>query len=132
MQRFNSMAKAGVDEDFAKGQTPYNRIQGDAALAQATGMANPCMAPIQQGPFYAVRVVAGSLGTFAGLRANASAQVLDAQDQPIAGLYAGGNDMNSLMGGNYPSGGITLGPAMSFGYIAAHHAAGVRLPPKVA
>ncbi len=132
VQRFNSMAKAGVDEDFAKGQTPYNRIQGDAALAQATGMANPCMAPIQQGPFYAVRVVAGSLGTFAGLRANASAQVLDAQGQAIAGLYAGGNDMNSLMGGNYPSGGITLGPAMSFGYIAAHHAAGVRLPPKVA
>jgi succinate dehydrogenase/fumarate reductase flavoprotein subunit len=128
VQRFNAMAKVGVDEDFAKGQTPYNRIQGDAALAQATGLANPCMAPLQQGPFYAVRIVAGSLGTFAGLRANASAQVLDAQGQPIAGLYAGGNDMNSLMGGNYPSGGITLGPAMTFGFISAHHAAGIELP----
>jgi succinate dehydrogenase/fumarate reductase flavoprotein subunit len=128
VQRFNAMAKVGVDEDFAKGQTPYNRIQGDAALAQATGLANPCMAPLQQGPFYAVRIVAGSLGTFAGLRANASAQVLDAQGQAIAGLYAGGNDMNSLMGGNYPSGGITLGPAMTFGFISAHHAAGIELP----
>jgi predicted oxidoreductase len=70
-----------------------------------------------------VRIVPGSLGTFAGLRANANAQVLDTQGQPIAGLYAGGNDMNSLMGGNYPAGGITLGPAMTFGFIAAHHAA---------
>ncbi|NVO04603.1 MAG: FAD-binding protein, partial [Rhodoferax sp.] len=128
VQRYNAMAKTGIDEDFAKGQTPYNRIQGDAALAQATGLANPCMAPLQHGPFYAVRIVAGSLGTFAGLRANASAQVLDAQGQPIAGLYAGGNDMNSLMGGNYPSGGITLGPAMTFGFIAAHHAANQSLP----
>jgi succinate dehydrogenase/fumarate reductase flavoprotein subunit len=128
VQRYNAMAQRGVDADFAKGQTPYNRIQGDAALAQATGLANPCMAPLQQGPFYAVRVVAGSLGTFAGLRANASAQVLDAHGEPIAGLYAGGNDMNSLMGGNYPSGGITLGPAMTFGFISAHHAAGIKLP----
>jgi predicted oxidoreductase len=128
VQRFNAMATAGVDDDFAKGQTPYNRIQGDAALTQATGLPNPCMAPLQQGPFYAVRIVAGSLGTFAGLRANANAQVLDAQGQPVAGLYAGGNDMNSLMGGNYPAGGITLGPAMTFGFIAAHHCANHPLP----
>ena len=74
-------------------------------------------------PFYAVRVVTGSLGTFAGVRTNAYAQVLNANAQPIAGLYAGGNDMSSMMGGNYPSGGITLGPAMTFGFIAAHHAA---------
>ena len=125
---YNAMATTGVDADFAKGQTPYNRIQGDAALAKATGLANPCMAPLLKGPFYAVRIVTGSLGTFAGLRANANAQVLDAHDQPIAGLYAGGNDMNSLMGGNYPAGGITLGPAMTFGFISAHHAAGKEFP----
>lgn len=65
------------------------------------------MAPLERGPFYAVKVVAGSLGTFAGLRVNAQAQVLDVQGQLIAGLYAGGNDMASMMGGNYPSGGIT-------------------------
>ena len=80
------------------------------------------VAPLQKAPFYAVKVVPGSLGTFAGLQVNANAQVLDAQGEPIAGLYAGGNDMNSVMGGHYPSGGITLGPAMTFGFIAAHHA----------
>lgn len=127
VQRYNTMAQSGVDADFAKGETPYNRMQGDAAQAQVLGLKNPCMAPLQDGPFYAVRIVPGSLGTFAGLRANAQAQVLDANAQPIEGLYATGNDMNSLMRGNYPSGGITLGPAMTFGYIAAKHAAGVPL-----
>jgi succinate dehydrogenase/fumarate reductase flavoprotein subunit len=124
VQRYNPMALAGADPDFFKGQTPYNRMQGDAAHVQSLGLTNPCMAPLAQAPFYAVALVAGSLGTFAGLRCNAQAQVLDAHDQPIAGLYAGGNDMRSIMGGNYPSGGITLGPAMTFGFIAAHHAAG--------
>ncbi|WP_083686056.1 FAD-dependent oxidoreductase [Rhodoferax koreensis] len=117
--RYNTMAREGRDADFAKGETPYNRIQGDAAA----GWPNACMAPLEKGPFYAVRVVPGSLGTFAGLKTDANARVLDAQGQPIAGLYAGGNDLNSVMGGNYPAGGITLGPAMTFGFIAAHHAA---------
>jgi succinate dehydrogenase/fumarate reductase flavoprotein subunit len=121
VQRYNDMARAGRDDDFAKGETPYNLIQGDAAA----GYANACMAPLEQGPFYAVKVVMGSLGTFAGLRVNDQAQALDAQNAPIAGLYAAGNDMSSMMGGHYPSGGITLGPAMTFGYLAAHHAASV-------
>lgn len=123
VQRYNAMARAGRDEDFAKGETPYNRVQGDAAFAAERGWPNPCMAPLERGPFYAVRVVAGSLGTFAGLKVDASARVLDAGGQPIAGLYAGGNDMDSMMAGHYPSGGITLGPAMVFGWLAAHHMA---------
>ena len=127
VQRYNQLSAKGKDDDFAKGDTPYNRMQGDLEAAQAMGLSNPCMAPLQRGPFYAVKVVAGSLGTFAGLQVNDNAQVLDAQGQPIAGLYAGGNDMRSMMGGNYPSGGITLGPAMTFGFIAAQHAAGRNL-----
>lgn len=127
VQRYNALALAGRDTDFAKGETPYNRIQGDAAYAQERGWPNPCMAPLVQGPYYAVRIVPGSLGTFAGLQVNAHAQVLNAAGQPIAGLYAGGNDMRSVMGGHYPAGGITLGPAMTFGFIAAHHAAGQNL-----
>jgi len=123
--RYNLQALKGMDDDYAKGETPYNRVQGDAAQTQANGLLNPCMAPLERGPFYAVKVVPGSLGTFAGLRVNVRAQVLNAQGQPIAGLYAGGNDMASVMGGNYPAGGITLGPAMTFGFITAHHAAGV-------
>ena len=121
VQRYNAMALAGKDDDFAKGETPYNRMQGDAPFAAERGWPNPCMGPLERGPFYAVKVVAGSLGTFAGLKTNAHAQVLDALGQPIAGLYAGGNDMNSLMAGHYPSGGITLGPAMTFGFLAAEH-----------
>ena len=124
VQRYNAMARAGQDEDFAKGETPYNRMQGDAAFAAECGWPNPCMGPLERGPYYALRVVAGGLGTFAGLKVNTSAQVLDDNGQPIPGLYAGGNDMDSMMAGHYPSGGITLGPAMTFGWIAAHHAAG--------
>ena len=120
---YNTQALQGHDPDFGKGETAYNLIQGDAARAQAQGWPNPCMGPLRQGPFYAVKVVMGSLGTFAGLNTNDQAQVLDAQGQAIPGLYATGNDMNSMMAGRYPAGGITLGPAMTFGFIAAHHAA---------
>lgn len=121
VSRYNAMADIGYDSEFGKGQTPYNKVQGDAKHPGR----NPCMAPLVEAPFYAVRVVAGSLGTFAGLRCNEHAQVLNHQGQAIEGLYAGGNDLSSIMGGNYPSGGITLGPAMTFGYLAAHHAAQV-------
>ncbi len=124
VQRYNTLSREGKDRDFGKGETPYNRIQGDAIHTARRGLRNPCMAPIERGPFYAVKVVMGSLGTFAGLRVNDHAQVTDAQGQAIPGLYAGGNDLNSMMGGHYPAGGITLGPAMTFGFIAAHHAAG--------
>lgn len=124
VQRYNALAQDGKDRDFGKGETPYNRIQGDAINATRRGLRNPCMGPIESGPFYAVKVVMGSLGTFAGLRVNDHAQVIDAQGQAIPGLYAGGNDLSSMMGGHYPAGGITLGPAMTFGFIAAHHAAG--------
>jgi succinate dehydrogenase/fumarate reductase flavoprotein subunit len=127
--RYNQLAASGHDEDFGRGETAYNRMQGDAWRAAQTGLPNPCMGPIAQGPFYAVKIVMGSLGTFAGLRVNAQAQALDAQGEPIAGLYANGNDASSVMGGHYPAGGITLGPAMTFGYLAAHHAAGRALVP---
>lgn len=122
--RYNAQALRGQDDDFGKGRTPYNRVQGEPDSAYP----NPCMAPIEHGPFYAVKLVMGSLGSFAGLRVNAQAQVLDARGDAIVGLYAAGNDMSSVMAGHYPSGGITLGPAMTFGFMAAHHAAGQPLP----
>jgi len=99
-------------------------VQGDPAHSP-----NPCVAPIDHGPFYAVKVVPGSLGTFAGLHTDAAARVLDRDGAPIPGLYACGNDMTSVMGGRYPSGGITLGPAMTFGYIAGRHLAGMTAEP---
>ncbi len=116
--RFNRFADIGVDEDFGKGSTEYNRYLGDA-----DHVPNPCLGQLRQGPFYAVKVYAGDIGTSLGLRCNTHAQALDADDQPIAGLYAVGNDMHSIMGGQYPAPGITLGPALTFGWIAGQHLA---------
>lgn len=115
---YNGPAERGEDPEFHRGSTAYNRSLGDPAVTP-----NPCVAPLKTGPFYAVKVVPGDLGTFAGLRGDQHARVLDTDGQPIPGLYAAGNDLASIMGGNYPGGGITLGPAMTFGYIAAHHMA---------
>ncbi len=85
---------------------------------------NPCVAPIGKGPFYAVKVIMGDLGTFDGLETTVQGQVLDRQGTAIPGLYAVGNDRASIMGGTYPGAGITLGPAMTFGYITGRHLAG--------
>ncbi|SDS14414.1 FAD-dependent oxidoreductase [Pseudomonas oryzae] len=117
--RFNRHAACGADPDFGRGASPYNRAQGEARHGP-----NPSLGELAQGPFYAVKLVPGSLGTFAGLRTDATARVLDGGGQPIAGLFAVGNDMASVMDGHYPSGGITLGPGMTFGYLAALELAG--------
>ncbi|MEK8028482.1 FAD-dependent oxidoreductase [Pseudaquabacterium rugosum] len=116
---YNRHAARGEDPEFGRGGTPYNRVNGDAEHGP-----NPCVAPLGAGPYYAVEVLPGSLGTFAGLRCDARGRVLQADGAPIAGLWAAGNDMASVMGGRYPSGGITLGPAMTFGWIVGHDAAG--------
>ena len=110
---FNRDVPSGVDSQFAKGSTAYNRYQGDSLVQP-----NPCMAPIAQGPFYAIRVVVGEIGTFAGLLTDAACRVLTQDRQVVPGLYAVGNDAASVMGGNYPGAGITLGPAITFGYVA--------------
>jgi succinate dehydrogenase/fumarate reductase flavoprotein subunit len=115
---FNRDALTGVDTKFAKGSTAYNRYQGDSLVRP-----NPCMAPIVQGPFYAIKVVVGEIGTFAGLATNASCQVLTQDKQTVKGLYAVGNDAASVMGGNYPGAGITLGPAVTFGYVVGQQLA---------
>ncbi len=118
VEEFNIGARDGVDRQFGRGTTAYNRFLGDPDHKP-----NPCVAPLERGPFYALKIMLGDLGTFAGIRTVASARVVDAEQQPIPGLYAAGNDMASIMGGNYPGGGITLGPAMTFGYIAGRHLA---------
>ncbi|SPF81004.1 FAD-dependent oxidoreductase [Pseudoprimorskyibacter insulae] len=118
LEAYNAGARLGEDPAFGRGTTPYMRLQGDPDMAP-----NPCNAPIETGPFYAVKVVPGSFGTFAGLQTDGSARVLAAEGEPIPGLYAAGTDMASVMGGHYPAGGINLGPALTFGFIAARHAA---------
>ena len=117
VQRQNEFARSGIDADFAKGGNPYDRANGDPA-----NRPNPCLGPIDKAPFYAVRIEPTPLGTSLGLRTNERAQVCDAAGKPLEGLYAAGNDMHSVMGGEYPGAGAQLGPAMTFGYLAALHA----------
>lgn len=108
-------ARNGRDPDFGKGDSGHNRALGDPTIVP-----NPCLAPIDLAPFYAVAVYSGDLGTARGLRTDANARVLNKADAPVAGLYAIGNDMHSIMGGAYPGPGITLGPALVFAWIAAN------------
>jgi hypothetical protein len=120
--RYNIGAVHGEDPEFGRGSTSFNRYLADPAHKP-----NPCVGPVQQGPFYAVKLVMGDLGSFDGLSTDTVGRVLNQQNQPIAGLYAVGNDRASMMGGNYPGAGITLGPNMTFGYIAGRHLAGLEL-----
>lgn len=115
---FNGFARAGRDPDFHRGETAYERAGGDPAHAP-----NPSLGPLEKAPFYAVRIVPSDIGTFAGLRTDADARVLRPDGDPIQGLYAAGNDAASAFGGTYPAAGITVGLAMTFGYVAGQHLA---------
>jgi len=118
VQRFNQMAAQGVDTEFGKGDSLFDRYYGDSNCKP-----NPCLGPVERGPFYALRIDAGELGTKGGLRTDADARVLRADGSVIEGLYAIGNTSAALMGKTYPGPGSTIGPAMTFGYIAANHLA---------
>ena len=118
VSEYNRHAAQGEDPAYRKGGTAYNRFYGDPDIGP-----NPCVAPLAAPTYYAVEVVVGDLGTYDGIVTNGNAQVLDENKRPIAGLYAAGNDALSIMGGNYPGPGITLGPAMTFGWIAGRHLA---------
>jgi 3-oxosteroid 1-dehydrogenase len=117
--RFNEFAEAGRDEDFRRGDSAYDRYYGDPRCRP-----NPNLAPLAQAPFYAVKIVPGDLGTKGGLRTDERARVLRPDGTPIAGLYAAGNASASVMGHSYAGAGATIGPAMTFGYIAALDLAG--------
>ncbi|MCM5571589.1 FAD-dependent oxidoreductase [Burkholderiaceae bacterium FT117] len=118
VQGFNADAREGLDTEFGRGSDIYQRHLGDGDRRP-----NPCVAPIEQAPFYAVAVRPADLGMAAGVVADASARALAADGTPIPGLYVCGNDMESVMNGAYPGPGITLGPALVFGYVAGRHAA---------
>ena len=118
VNRYNKAATGGSDPDFGRGSDDYQRHLGDAAQ-----WPNPCVATIIKPPFYAVELRPGDLGTAAGLRTDKNARVLTANDEALTGLYAAGNDASSIMRGNYPGPGITLGPALTFGYLAGLDAA---------
>ncbi|NUL46617.1 FAD-dependent oxidoreductase [Cellulosimicrobium funkei] len=119
VREFNENARRGEDPEFARGATAFNRYGGDPEVGP-----NPSLAPLEKGPFYAVHVRPGSFGTFAGIAADEHARVVDGEGGPVEGLYTAGNDHASIMRGFYPAGGINLGPALTFGYVAGRHLAG--------
>jgi succinate dehydrogenase/fumarate reductase flavoprotein subunit len=115
----NEFARTGVDIDFGKGSNAYDRAYGDPEH-----LPNPCLGPIERPPYCAVAILPTPLGTSLGLLTNAHAQVLKRSGHPIEGLYACGNDMQNIFGGEYPGPGAQIGVGMAFGYLAAKHAVG--------
>ena len=117
VERFNSNARQGKDPDFQRGATEQDRYYADHKHQP-----NPCLGPLEQPPFYAMRVEAGDLDTKGGLLCDEYGRVLSDDGQVIPGLYAAGNTSAAVMGDTYPGAGATIGSAMTFGYIAAQHA----------
>jgi succinate dehydrogenase/fumarate reductase flavoprotein subunit len=115
--RFNELAAAGHDDDFNRGDSVYDNYYGDPTLP------NPNLHPLGKPPYYAFQIILGDLGTSGGLRTDEHARVLRADGSVIDGLYAVGNTASPVMGRSYAGAGATIGPAMTFGYVAAKHVA---------
>lgn len=116
---FNADAETGIDTEFGRGGTPEDRFLGDASVTP-----NPCLRPLNVGPFYAVPVHCGALGTSGGLTTDEHGRVVDFSGTPIGGLYAAGNVSASVFHGAYPGGGATLGSAVVRAFVAGRHIAG--------
>jgi len=114
LKRFNGFAKSGIDEDFHRGESAYDKYYSDPRVKP-----NPSLHVIDQGPFYAVKIVPGDLGTKGGLLTDERARVLTTSGEVLPGLYAAGNASAAVMGNTYPGPGGTIGPAIVFGYLAA-------------
>jgi succinate dehydrogenase/fumarate reductase flavoprotein subunit len=115
--RFNELARAGHDDDFGRGDSVYDNYYGDPTLP------NPNLHPLGKPPYFAFQIILGDLGTSGGLRTDEFARVLRADDSTVKGLYAVGNTSAAVMGRSYAGAGATIGPAMTFGYVAAKHIA---------
>ncbi len=120
VRQYNEGAVRGEDPEFGRGRTSFNRY-----LADPEQKPNPCVAPIGDGPYYALKLLVGDLGSFDGITTDVAGRVLGPQGGPIPGLFAVGNDRASVMGGNYPGAGITLGPILTFGYLTGRFMAGL-------
>ena len=116
--RYNGFARTGVDEDFHKGELLFGQVAGDPE-----NKPNPNVGPIEKGPFYAIAVVPTPLATSYGISINPNGQVIAEDGSPIQGLYSAGNDAQSVMSSEYPGAGSQVGAGMTFGWVAAKHAA---------
>ncbi len=117
VERNNAFALSGKDEDFGRGDSSHDRYYSDLSITP-----NPNLAPLVKAPFYAMEIYPGDLGTKGGLKFDSAARVLNQRDEVIEGLYVTGNCAGSVMGDSYPGAGSTIGPSMTFAYVAARHA----------
>lgn len=120
IDRWNGFVDQGVDQDFGRGAREYDKWLGDPFHGP-----NPSLGRIDTAPFYAVNMVPSDVSTYGGALIDAKARVVRADGEPIPGLYACGTTTASIMGGVYPGAGASVGPSMTFGWIAAKHAAGL-------
>jgi 3-oxosteroid 1-dehydrogenase len=118
IRKFNESAARGEDPEFGRGESQYNKTLGDPG-----NRTNPAVGPVDQSPFYATEIFPGDVGTAGGVITNEFAQVLDQSDSPIPGLFATGNMTATVMGRTYPGAGASIANTMTFGFIAARHAA---------
>jgi 3-oxosteroid 1-dehydrogenase len=116
--KFNAIARAGKDEQFKRGDSAYDRYYGDPTLP------NPCLNELVKGPYFAAKLVPGDLGTKGGLLTDEHSRVLKEDGAVLDGLYAVGNTSASVMGNEYAGAGATIGPSLTFGWVAARHATG--------
>jgi 3-oxosteroid 1-dehydrogenase len=122
VERWNGFVRGGRDEDFHRGERAYDNWLGDPFFKDGP---NACMGTIEEGPFYAIPIVPGDVGTYGGVVCDSDSRVLRSDGTPIEGLYACGVSTASPMGRVYPGAGASVGPSMTFGWIAAKHAAGL-------
>ena len=119
VERFNGFVRRSHDDDFGRGDNTYDNFWGDQTLEPPLST----LGLIDEPPFYAIEMEPGVNGTCGGPRANQDAQVIDWNGDPIPGLYVGSNTMSAVTGGGYGGAGGTIGPGMTFGYLAGRHAA---------
>lgn len=122
LERFNGLADAGIDADFQRGASAYDRYYGDPTITP-----NPNLRPLEPGPLYAVKVVLSDLGTCGGVMTDVNGRVLREDGTPIDGLYAIGNTAANTFGKTYPGAGATIAQGLVYGYVTAQHAAGRRV-----
>jgi len=119
-EKFNTYARAGKDEEFGRGDSAYDRFLGDY-----THGPNDTLGTVEEGPFFAVEIVPGDVGTYGGVVCDANARVMKPDGSVIEGLYATGTTTAGVMGRAYPGAGCSIGPSFTWGFVAAKHAAGL-------
>ena len=119
-EKFNGFARAGKDEEFGRGMSAYDRFLGDY-----THQPNDTLGTVEEGPFFAVAIVPGDVGTYGGVVTDSNARVMKPDGSVIDGLYATGTTTAGVMGRAYPGAGCSIGPSFTWGFVAAKHAAGL-------